>query len=66
MRRSTPHPSLACRNPAATQARFLELHATGGLADADETAQAMLDYLMADDFGAHELDDLREARARND
>jgi benzil reductase ((S)-benzoin forming) len=52
--------------PAPTQARFLELHATGGLADADETAQAMLDYLMADDFGAHELDDLREARARND
>jgi hypothetical protein len=45
--------------PAPQQERFVRLHAEGQLTAPADAARALLAYLRRDDFGANEIDDIR-------
>ena len=47
--------------PAPTRERFLKLHAEGQLTSPEAAAASLLAYLRRNDFGSHEIDDIRTA-----
>lgn len=49
--------------PAPQQERFQTLHAAGQLAAPADAAAAILAYARRDDFGTHEIDDIRRVSA---
>ena len=51
---------------APDRERFARLHADGHLATPDDAAASLLAYLRRNDFGSHEIDDLRSAADRPD
>ena len=51
---------------APARERFLRLHADGHLATPEDAAASLLAYLRRNDFGSHEIDDLRSAADRPD
>jgi len=56
--------SIRCADPAAMpmRARFVDLYAQGALPSAEQVAARLAAYLEHADFGAREIDDLRQAR----
>ncbi len=51
---------------APTRERFLRLHAEGQLTAPEDAAASLLAYLRRNDFGSHEIDDIRSAVDRPD
>ncbi len=51
---------------APARERFLKLHADGQLAAPEDAAASLLAYLRRNDFGSHEIDDIRSAADRPD